>query len=521
MLNVFRPALWAAQVALAAGLVAAAAPAQAQITVGGTVYQVQGLVGVGRMDAALRDSFGETFGSISGLWADPGNWARSGGTYTGTFLTAPDRGYNVAGTIDYAPRLNEIAVSFTPAALGATGLAQNQIGLTLTRTTQLTENLAGGGPRLLTGLDPVPGGVATGGARPGNLKLPELPQAFNGKLSLDAEGVVVLADGSRLVSDEYGPSIYRFDATGRFIGALPVAASVRPIRNGVTDYSSNNPGAGQPAPSPTNPTFGRANNQGFEGLSLSPDGRTLFVTLQSAARQDGAASGAAFRDHTRLFTYDVSNLGDIRLTGEYVVRLPKFVQGSATLVAAQSEVHAISDTQLLILPRDSNGLGVGTQTSLLRRVDVIDIAAATNILGQPYEGQIAPAGVLNPAITPATYAPWLNINNNAELARFGLVNGVVSGLDNLSEKWEGLALLPALDPDAPNDYFLFVANDNDFITTNGFHAGAAYNGGFNNDTMFLAWRVTIAPVPEPASMLLMALGAAALLARRRLSRAAG
>jgi len=496
-------------------LLSSMVPAQAQITVGGTTYQVQGLVGVGRMDAGLRDSFGETFGSISGMWADAASWSRSGGTYTGNFLATPDRGYNVAGTIDYAPRLNSIAVSFTPAALGASGLAQNQIGLTLSSSTRLFENVAGGGTRLFSGLDPVPGGVATGGARAATATLPELPQAFNGKLSLDAEGVVVLSDGSRLVSDEYGPSIYRFNAAGGFMGALPVAASVRPIRNGVTDYSSNNPGAGQPPPSPLSPSNGRANNQGFEGLSLSPDGRTLFVGLQSAARQDGAATGAAFRDHTRVFTYDVSNLSDMRLTGEYVVKLPKFTSGTTTLVAAQSELHALSDTQLLILPRDGNGLGVGTQTSLLRRVDIIDIAVATNILGQAYEGQIAPGGVLNPAITPAVYREFLDINNNAELGRFGLVNGVVAGKDNLSEKWEGLTLLPALDPSAPNDYFLFVANDNDFITRSGFQAGAAYDGGFNNDTMFMAWRVTIAPVPEPASALLLLLGSATLWLMRR------
>jgi hypothetical protein len=498
------------------GLVASTSSALAQVvTVGGTTYQVQGLVGVGRMASNLRDSHGETFGSVSGLWADAASWTRTGDTYTGTFLATPDRGYNVAGTIDYAPRLNEIAVSFTPAALGTTGLAQNQIGLSLTSSTRLFETLPGGGSLFMSGLDPVPGGVATGGARPATAGMPELPQAFNGKLSLDAEGVVVLADGSRLVSDEYGPSIYRFNPDGAFVGALPVAASVRPIRNGVTDYSSNNAADGQPAPTPANPSYGRSNNQGFEGLSLSPDGRTLFVALQSAARQDGASSGASFRDHTRLFTYDVSDLDNIQLTGEYVVKLPKFVQGSSTLVAAQSEIHAISDTQLLILPRDSNGLGVGTQTSQLRRVDVIDIASATNILGQAYEGQVAPGGVLNPAITPASYNPWLNINNNSELGRFGLVNGMVPGLDNLSEKWEGLALLPALDPSAPNDYFLFLANDNDFLTTDGFHAGEAYVGDFDNDTMFLAWRVTVTPVPEPATALLMVLGAAGLLLRLR------
>jgi len=296
-----------------------------------------------------------------------------------------------------------------------------------------------------------------------------------------------------------------------------VAPSVRPIRNGVTDYSSNNATEGQTGPSPANPTAGRANNQGFEGLSLSPDGKTLFVALQSAARQDLA--NASTRDNTRLFTYDVSDLDQITLTGEYAVQLPKFQQGTSTLVAAQSEILAVSDTQLFILPRDSNGFEVGTEQSNLRRVDVIDISNATNILNESYEGQIAPGGVLNPAITPALYTPFLDINDNAELARFGLVNGVQPGFDNLSEKWEGLVLLPTLEEGRPNDYFLFIANDNDFATTDGFQVGTAYNDGKNIDTMFLAYRVTITPaVPEPESWALMLAGLFAVggVARRRL-----
>jgi hypothetical protein len=428
---------------------AAVGSAQAQtVNLNGSTLVVQHLAGVGRLSANLRDEHGETFGSISGLVADASSWARSGNSYSGVFYASPDRGYNVAGTIDYTPRINRIAVSFMPAAPGSSGLAQNQISLSLTQSTLLHEALPGGGIRPFSGLDPVPGGVATGGARPATGLLPELPQAFNGKLSLDAEGIVVLGDGSRLISDEYGPSIYRFSAGGQFMGALPVAASVRPLRNGVTDYSSNNPSSGQPAPTPANPSYGRSNNQGFEGLSLSPDGRTLFVALQSAARQDGGTSPAT-RDTTRLFTYDVSNLDQIRLSGEYAVKLPKFQQGGNTLVAAQSEVLALSDTQLLILPRDSNGQSVGTQRSLLRRVDVIDISAATNLLGSAIEGTIAPGGVLDSGVVPAEYRAWLDINDNAQLGRFGLVNGSVPGLDNLSEKWEGLALLPALDPSAP------------------------------------------------------------------------
>jgi len=494
------------------------AASQAQTVVNGTIFGNPELVGVGRLAANLRDAHGETFGSISGLVADPSTWTRSGNSYSGTFYAAPDRGYNIAGTIDYHTRVNQLQVSFTPALSGATGLGQNQIGLSLTSSKLLNESLAGGGTRAISGLDPVPGGVAAGGARPATASWPELPQAFNGKLALDAEGIVLLKDGTRLISDEYGPSIYRFSAGGVFLGALPVAASVRPLRNGVTDYSSNNAATGQPPPVPGNPTFGRQNNQGFEGLSLSPDGKTLFVGLQSAARQDGGTGGnSATRDNTRLFTYDLSNLDQITLKGEYVVQLPKFQQAGSTRVAAQSEVLALSDTQLLILPRDSNGFAVGTEESLLRRVDVIDLSAATNILGLAVESTIAPGGVLNASITPAQYASWLDINDNAQLARFGLVNGNVPGLDNLSEKWEGLVLLPALDPARPNDYFLFVANDNDFATTDGFQAGAAYDDGKDIDTMFLAYRVSITAVPEPANaaMLLAGLGLLAGVLRRR------
>ena len=39
-------------------------------------------------------------------------------------------------------------------------------------------------------------------------------------------------------------------------------------------------------PNPADPDHGRQNNQGFEGLTISPDGKSLWVMLQSAARQD-------------------------------------------------------------------------------------------------------------------------------------------------------------------------------------------------------------------------------------------
>jgi hypothetical protein len=56
----------------------------------------------------------------------------------------------------------------------------------------LFESLANGSTLPFSGLDPVPGGLATGGARAATASWPELPQAYNGKLAPDAEGIVLL-----------------------------------------------------------------------------------------------------------------------------------------------------------------------------------------------------------------------------------------------------------------------------------------------------------------------------------------
>jgi hypothetical protein len=58
-------------------------PAPAQTPDGGFVNK--GLVGVGRLPADMKDKFGETFGSGSGVAVDVKSWSRSGDSYRGTF----------------------------------------------------------------------------------------------------------------------------------------------------------------------------------------------------------------------------------------------------------------------------------------------------------------------------------------------------------------------------------------------------------------------------------------------------
>lgn len=463
--------------------VAVVAQPVSTVTINNQTFVNQGLVGVGRMPADLKDKFGETFGSFSAFTFQPGSWQRNAnGSYSGTLVTQPDRGYNVAGTTNYIPRYNRVTVAFSPAPAGAA--TQTQVTLTLADTIRFTE--AGGTP--MTSLDPTPAGTGT---RSG---LPAMPQAFNGRLSLDAEGIVVNSDGSLWVSDEYGPYIFRFTADGRLVSAIRPPEAIIPKRNGADSFASNNPGPGQPVPAPADPTTGRQNNQGLEGLSVSPDGRTLFALLQSAARQDGGTGGTGPRRHTRLLAYDLTVAGSPTLKGEYVVALPTFLVGTAARVPAQSEMLAINNTQFLVLARDGNGRGIASATSLYRSILVYDITGATNIAGTAYDTAatpIAPGGVLAAGIVPATSAVLIDMNDASQLAKFGLNNGPVDNVNTLSEKWEALALVPALDPGAPNDWFLFVGNDNDFITTNGFQDGAPYAAAFDNDNMVLVYRVTI------------------------------
>ncbi|MBM2712477.1 esterase-like activity of phytase family protein [Mesorhizobium caraganae] len=463
--------------------------ADSTATVGGVSFVNKGLVGVGRIPADLKDKFGETFGSGSGMSIDAASWTHDANGYKGSLWLLPDRGYNVVGTTDYRPRLNTIRIELTPTALGATPAAgQEQTGVkaTLADSILLTDDKGADA----TGLDPL------NGVRAANGDMPILPEA-NGKLALDNEAIARLPDGTMFISDEYGPNIYRFSAEGHLMSAMQPPAALVPMRKGKPNFASDNPGPGAAEPDPKDPETGRQNNQGLEGMALTPDGKSLIAVLQSAPRQDGGDSGAT-RQNTRALVYDATDPAHLKLVHEYVVPLPVFKDDKGkTKIAAQSEIVALSDKTFLMLARDSgNGQGVKGDTSLVRQIFVVDVSAATDIAGGAFDAAdkpVAPKGVLDPSVTPAKLTPFIDINDNKELGRFGLHDGKPNDKNNLSEKWEAMSVVSVLDPVLPDDYFLFVGNDNDFLAQDGFQVGAPYKAedGADVDTMFLVYQVTL------------------------------
>ncbi|MCW1912130.1 esterase-like activity of phytase family protein [Luteolibacter sp. GHJ8] len=467
-------------------------------SLGGVRVINEGLVGAGRISGENVDSFGETQGAASGLFVT--DWAWNGTQFSGKFQVLPDRGYN-SGSIfsNYAARLHQVDFTFTP-YYGSTPVAQTQIAASYASSTKFTY-LDGSTPKFTTGLNPT-GVSSLFGQQVGMVIAANGPGgAQESLLSFDAEAVHLFADGSGFVSDEYGTYIARFNAAKQITGLTQLPESARPHRSADT-LNFNSVAA---------PTNGRRNNQGLEGMSVTPDDNRLFALLQSATVQDTNGSQQQTRNHARLYVYDIAgaNRENPVLIGEYVVKLPQIdLNGNGSALdgtAAQSEIVAIGDNAFLMLPRDGNGMGRGTTDPIVfKSVQLVDFASATNILGlqDGVGAQISPAGVLAPGINAAATAEIINILNPADLAKFGFnTNTNPANSNTINEKMEGMALAPDLSTPQPNDFFLFVANDNDFQSSDVKMVDATgalvsygdgrLNAGITNDAVFYAWRITI------------------------------
>lgn len=473
------------------------------VTLDGQTFVNHGLVAVGRLPAATRDFAGETLGSFSGMALDLADWRRRpDGAYVGKLFTLPDRGPNdvgpFKGTTDYRNRVHthELVLA-APAGVGAKG----QLAIKPTGGFLLKD--AVGQP--FTGKDAGANVITRDGVQ---YPSPATGEGA-GRISLDSEAIARLADGSFYVSDEYAPGIYYFDRTGRQIGAIPTVAALLPRVDGVVNMN----GAAAPK-------SGRRHNQGLEALSITPDGHKLVAVLQSATVQD-TGSGNPGRNNTRILIYDISTDRTPAAPVEhYVLQLPVVsapgTGGAATATAAQSEVLAINANQFLVLARDGVGRGSSANAAnspVYKSVLLVDTTGATNIAGTAFEtsptGAVSPGGVLDGAITPVRQVQLVNMLNPAQLGAFGLnLKTAPSDAASLSEKWEALALAPALDPAAPSDVFLLVGNDNDFVVGAGrvngqdFDAALKGDGGTgDHDNLILVYRLTLptyraAPVPR-------------------------
>lgn len=158
----------------------------------------------------------------------------------------------------------------------------------------------------------------------------------------DPEGLVALPDGTFWISDEYGPFITHFDRRGRalqrlspFDGSLPAELALR------------------------------TPNRGMEGLTITPDGKTLVGIMQSALTQSDITKPKDVAV-VRIVTIDLRS----KATHEYAYVL----DDPSHTGTAVSEIAALSSTRFVVDERDGN-FGPGAYKKLWQ----IDLSQATDI----------------------------------------------------------------------------------------------------------------------------------------------
>jgi hypothetical protein len=162
---------------------------------------------------------------------------------------------------------------------------------------------------------------------------------------LDPEGLVALADGTFWVSDEYGPYIVHFDATGKEIARL------NPYSTATTGNNLALPGELKK----------RKPNRGMEGLTITPDGKYLVGIMQSPLDKNGTAAVAAGKGAiTRVVKVSLADpTNDVH---EYLYSLHTNGAGNPEGQAV-SEIAALPDGTFIVDERDGNFEGTADGTA--------------------------------------------------------------------------------------------------------------------------------------------------------------
>ena len=424
------------------------------------------LIAFGSISGTSEDLSDATAGKLeNGVAGNRLGGIGSGLAYAGgdTFVALPDRGPNaipyaaaINDTASYINRIQTLKLSLAPnpdyaAASSPTSFNPASslpfvLTPTLRRTTllfSLTPLVYGTGAGLQKD-----DGTPVGSGQPGlNTPFvqyftgrsdgfdPNQPSSNPNDARLDPESIRVSNDGmSVFISDEYGPYVYQFSRVkGQRMRAfaLPGNLAVNLLSSdGQTEIDHN--------------IVGRIANKGMEGLAITPDGNTLVGIMQANLEQDVAGS-------QRIVTIDIPS----GMTNEYAYQL---TDGTGV-----SDIVAVNSHQFLVDERDGKGMGdkIGlTDTASgasVKKLYLIDLSGATEVTNVTK----LDLGSASNTVVPVKKTLFLDI----------VAKLVAAGLDAhlIPSKVEGTAfgqdVTMIVNGQAVTKHTLYVANDNDFLTT--------------------------------------------------------
>jgi hypothetical protein len=333
------------------------------------------------------------------------------------------------------------------------------------------------------------------------------PLGLNGSVgtlgrSFDPEGLVINPlNGNMIVSDEYGPSVYEFDSRGRLVGMFETPANFVPKVDGSTDYVAER-GDGLNA--------GRQDNRGFEGLTVTPDGKKLFAVPQDPLVNEPPPNNGRDGRNLRIVVFDNDPASPTyrKSIAQYAYQLELQADVAQRILDAGGEadednprqgrniglsaIVALNDHQFLVLERDNRGIGVDDPegegvigTKRVYKIEVTDETTDISGIALPEDGDLAGA-----SITPVEKSEVF-IDLAADTV---LPNG------KKPEKWEGLTIGPKL---KDGSFLMLAGTDNDYSVTQNdssiqFDVYVDFNGNsvqrdLDQPTMFEG--VEVGPVP--------------------------
>lgn len=246
---------------------------------------------------------------------------------------------------------------------------------------------------------------------------------------LDSEGLAALKDGTFWVSDEYGPHIVHYDANGREIERInPFSADKRNKYTLPNEFS-----------------YRRA-NRGMEGLTITPDQKTLVGIMQSTMNlPDSSVNKSTL---TRIVSIDLAS-----------GKMQQFLYRQEGKAFANSAIIALNNHEFLVLERDE-GFYLKDPTKAMKRVYKINLNQATNLQTVATNNEIKQDAKLGLTINGQTLEQFVLAKGWEGLAALNihpapktLVVDMIKQVDYAHDKMEGIWLI--------DDSHLGLLNDDD------------------------------------------------------------
>jgi hypothetical protein len=152
---------------------------------------------------------------------------------------------------------------------------------------------------------------------------------------------------------------------------------------------------------------GPRRNKALEGLTLTPDGRSLFAAMEDPGYNDGPVSDDGHPVLTRITKFDVASGAP---TAQYAY--PMEPPAPPADVNGVSDLVALSETTFLVIERSS-------AASPTVRIYRAEIGAATDVLATP--------SMRDPAVTPMTKTLAVDLSATAGLSPLDNVEGITLG----------------------------------------------------------------------------------------------